>query len=170
MKQIKDFPNYLITLDGKVFSLTSMRFLKNFIKNDYIYVKILKKAYLVHRLMAIAYLPNPKNKSQVNHIDGVKINNLLFNLEWNTPSENIQHSFDIGLRPISDAVRRSGRFAAENFGAKNGYVFKKTILNTETGIFYEGAREAAKTINVSQKYLWRRLSGEIKNTTKFKYI
>ena len=171
MKQIKGLEDYLITLDGRVFSLKTMRFLKNITRpNGYVYVKIGSKTYMAHRLVALTYIPNPENKPQVNHIDGIKTNNKLFNLEWNTQSENIKHSFDIGLRKISDALRESGRVVAEKFGSKNGYVFKKIVLDTETGIFYEGAREAANTINVNTKYLWRRLNGELKNTTKFKYV
>lgn len=171
MKQIKGLEDYLITLDGRVFSLKTMKFLKNITRpNGYVYVKIGNKTYMAHRLVALTYIPNPENKPQVNHIDGVKTNNKLFNLEWNTQSENIKHSFDIGLRKISDALRESGRIAAEKFGSKNGYVFKKIVLDTETGIFYEGAKEAANTINVNSKYLWRRLNGELKNTTKFKYV
>ena len=171
MKQIKGLEDYLITLDGRVFSLKTMRFLKNITRpNGYVYVKIGNKTYMAHRLVALTYIPNPENKPQVNHIDGIKTNNKLFNLEWNTQSENIKHSFDIGLRKISDALRESGRVVAEKFGSKNGYVFKKIVLDTETGIFYEGAREAANTINVNTKYLWRRLNGELKNTTKFKYV
>lgn len=171
MKLIKGMTDYLITLDGRVFSLKTMRFLTNITRpNGYVYVKIGNKSYMAHRLVALTYIDNSENKPQVNHIDGVKTNNMLFNLEWVTQSENIKHSFDIGLRPISDAVRESGRIAAEKFGSKNGYVFKKIVLDTETGIFYEGAKEAANTINVNAKYLWRRLNGELKNTTKFKYV
>jgi hypothetical protein len=59
-----------------------------------------KKIY-EHRIFAICFLKNPENKSDVNHIDGVKSNNSLSNLEWNTRSENIKHSFQTGLqKPI----------------------------------------------------------------------
>ena len=51
----------------------------------------------IHRLVAIAFYGIHKGK-EVNHIDGVKINNHAINLEWITHAENCQHSFDIGLQ------------------------------------------------------------------------
>lgn len=171
MRQIKNHPNYLITVEGKVFSLKTMSFLKLSNRGDgYHTVHLDKKFYRVHRIVAETYIPNPENKLEVNHMDGNKQNNMLCNLEWMTRSENIQHSYDNGLRPISEAVRESGRIAARDFGAKNGFVFNKIVLDTETGVFYEGVQAAADTIGVTKKHLYRKLSGQLKNTTKFKYV
>ena len=56
------------------------------------------KKYLLHRLLAQAFIPNPEGKPCVNHKDGNKHNNALRNLEWVTRSENQRHAYETGLQ------------------------------------------------------------------------
>jgi len=66
-------------------------------RNGYLSVKINRKDYRIHRLVALAFLDNPLNKPDVNHINGNKEDNRLENLEWVTKSDNMLHAYQIGL-------------------------------------------------------------------------
>ena len=57
-----------------------------------------KKDYYIHRLVAQAFIPNPNNLLEINHIDGNKKNNCSINLEWVTRSRNNKHAFEMGLK------------------------------------------------------------------------
>ena len=59
--------------------------------------KDIRKIFKIHRLIAMAFIPNIENKPFINHIDGNKKNNSIDNLEWVTNQENIKHAFKIGL-------------------------------------------------------------------------
>ena len=99
---------YQVSSEGNVKSLVRKhpcnkcsreRILKGQIQKGYKKVMIYKdnkcKWVLIHRLVALAFIPNPENKPQVNHKDGNKLNNNVDNLEWVTASENQKHSVEV---------------------------------------------------------------------------
>ena len=78
---------YAVTSCGKVWSYKRKKFLTPWtVRGGYLQVKLLKdnenKMYYVHRLVAMAYIPNPENLPEINHKDENKTNNCLQNLEW----------------------------------------------------------------------------------------
>ena len=73
-----------------------------------LYKNNIQEVRFIHRLVAETFIPNPENKPEVNHIDGNKSNNRVDNLEWNTHSENIQHSWDNGLQYTTEKMRKAG--------------------------------------------------------------
>lgn len=109
---ILEFPNYMISTFGRVFNAKFKRFFKPaFNSTGYKIVslcgngKCLTKT--IHRLVAEAFIPFRDGAFDVNHIDGDRANNYVWNLEWCTQSENIQHAYNIGQKfpPHPRAIR-----------------------------------------------------------------
>lgn len=101
---------YSIDIFGNVTRLSDNKEMKQQMnKFGYVNVSLSKngkqKQHKVHRLIANAFIPNPQNKEQVNHIDGNKAHNVVWNLEWCTCKENINHAVKTGLNPKCTPVR-----------------------------------------------------------------
>ena len=111
-----------------------------------------------HQLVAICFIDNPNKYNEVNHIDAVKSNNHYTNLEWCTHTENIRHSFKLGL-----VVRKSGNeFHKYDKGRK--------VLDNNTGIIYNSVAGAARSLGLFRTSLNCMLSGSRDNKTSLTYI
>jgi hypothetical protein len=99
---IKDFDNYFINSDGKIKNKKGQLLKVEISKEGYYRVTLSKDGkcvkYLLHRIVAIQFIPNPENKPQVNHKNGIKSDNRVENLEWCTRSENEKHAHKNGLK------------------------------------------------------------------------
>jgi hypothetical protein len=74
-----------------------------------------RKMHSVHRLVAITFIPNPQNKPQVNHKNGIKNDNRVENLEWATASEDLIHSFRVlGRKPSKTGLGKFGKLNSNN--------------------------------------------------------
>lgn len=101
-------------------------------RNGYYRVKLSKngdrRLIGVHRLVAMAFIPNPENKPEVNHIGGVRNWNIFFKLEWNTRRENALHAIEIGMN---------------NPPSGKNHWSSKRIIHLQTGLIYESIKEAS---------------------------
>jgi hypothetical protein len=131
-KQSK-YPNYKVSDTGEVMSYRNqVNLIQRPDSGGYMRVSLFYEGKnfnaLVHRLVAIAFIPNPENKPQVNHKDGDKSNNCVDNLEWVTNNENQAHR------------------------AENGLVFRKRVVQYDLeGNYiktYDSLTEAALTNNL----------------------
>jgi len=144
----KDVPNYeglyMVLSDGRVWSHISRNYLTQHTdKKGYKGVRLYKdgewKQFKVHRVVLSAFIPQPKGKDQINHIDGKKDNNCLNNLEWVTGKENMRHAINTGLE--------KGKKGEEHNMAK---LTESDVLNIRK-LYSSGVTPTGKRI--TQKYL-----------------
>lgn len=157
-KKIKG-TNYGVNKLGVVYDFLNVKIVKQHkSKKGYLRValKINNKwsTYLVHRLVADAFMPNIEDKPQVNHINGVKTDNMVCNLEWNTHKENINHAIKNNL------------FDNSKCHIKN----MKKIKDTSNGFVYNSIKEAAFKNNLKMSTLSAMLTGQNKNKNNLIYI
>lgn len=105
-RDIKNYEgDYQVSNSGNIKSfkkLNNIKILKPGISRGYYFVSLCKngkvKNFRISRLVAIHFIPNPENKPQINHKNGIKIFNHTENLEWSTNGENQVHAYKIGLK------------------------------------------------------------------------
>ena len=151
----KDLGDYVVYSDGKVYSKKSSIFLKPRLGNrGYLFISIpyggKLKNFNIHRMLAQAFIPNPDGKPMVNHINGIKDDNRLENLEWVTNKENMIHAVKIGLITMNHS--------------------KKVVIDMETGVFYESGSELARLLGWIPTSLLAKLNGNRSPIKKYKFV
>ena len=119
----------------------------------------------VHRLVAKAFIPNPGNKPQVNHIDGNKLNNIVDNLEWCTARENAKHAYRNGLEKIYKGVKN---YHYGKKSHKRKKVYQYTLDNKLIRI-WDCAGEVNKKMRISTGNIASCCRGQRKTTGGYKW-
>ena len=119
-----------------------------------------------HRLVALAFISNPQNKPEVNHIDKNPKNNCVENLEWVTRSENEQHKWRVGKKQNEETKKKIGD--AQRGG--KSYRAKK-VMCIETGKTWDSASEASREMGKIRNYVCKACStGRPVKGLHFKYV
>ena len=160
-KKIAINNNYSIDENGNVRNDKRGTFVKpydNKAGKGYLYVCLYNKhikqgAYGVHRLVAQAFIPNPDNKPQVNHIDGNTKNNHVSNLEWVSPLENVVHASKV-LNVMSNY---------SNANKRREKPIKQIDMKTnEIVAIYKSVGEASRQTGIKTPYIVNCVNGKQK--------
>lgn len=152
-KQIEMAPNYEVSDQGRIRNKKTGRILAQRLHRGYMNVALFnngRRIYqLVHRLVAIAFLPVPDSadKREVNHIDEDKTNNNISNLEWVTRLENCRYGTRIERMVQSKKERGSA---------------SRKIICIETGVEYPSVSAASRELGICKSSLYRVINGEQK--------
>jgi len=166
-KDVKGYEGlYQVSNLGRVRS-SGLQIMKTRVSGCYYRIKLCNHGacehVFVHRLVADAFIPNPKKKTQVNHIDGNKLNNIVSNLEWVTPSENAIHSHRVlGHKANNPAL---GKFGVEHWNSKIVLQIKNGVI---IGEFF-GACEAQRKTKINNSGICMVCRGERKTAGGYQW-
>lgn len=162
-KNIEGYPNYMVSNMGRVKSLnynrTGEEKIMKGIKNNrgYLYVQLYKegkqKNYLIHRLVASAFIPNPGNLSEINHINEDKTNNQFTNLEW------CNRIYNLNYGTHNERMAKSKYKPVLQFSKTDEFIKK-----------WDSVSEASRVLGINQGDISSCLKGKYKSAGNYVWI
>lgn len=107
------------------------------------------KIIRLHRLIAEAFIPNPENKPVINHINGIKNDVRIENLEWNTYKENSQHAVKTGLKKVTEKQRNASSKNILKAREINSVKVRQLDLNGNYIKTWNSMTEIKSTLNIN---------------------
>lgn len=149
IKQIENFPQYYITSFGRVWSKNSNRWLKPTVSQRGSHKREIvslgrNNSFYIHRLVAKAFIPNPNNFEEVDHIDTDGLNNKVENLRWVTHEKNMDNEI-----------------TKEKIKSNTGYLVE--IEEIATGKIFYGYDELSEYTGLSKTTLYKHTKNKVKN-------
>jgi alpha-N-acetylglucosamine transferase len=146
---VRSINRFLINKNGIELYFKSKNLRPAINRDGYLQVGLSKNSktnsYCIHHLEGIAFISNPENKPTINHIDGIKTNNYIDNLEWATKSEQAIHSLKYKLRTMPNAW--IGKFGSKHCASKKVDQYTKADIFIIT---HDSIIEASKITNTNK--------------------
>lgn len=153
---IKDFNDYEVSTTGLIRNRHTQKVLTpSKLRNGYMNIKLYKdfkqRNLLLHRVIAIAFIPNPNNLKTVNHKDSNRANNVLENLEWLTQSNNVIHGYINGLHCTKGVKNGNSKLTVKKVLAIREDKRSYPEIAIDYGI-------APTTVgNIKNRYIWKHI-------------
>lgn len=165
---LKDIPNfegrYMASDDGHIWGcvkgdyLSERRTKDGYLSVD-LYIEGRKKRFFVHRLVAMTFIPNPENKATVNHINEIKADNRVTNLEWMTNMENVRYGTGQLRATIANVKRKF----------EQGKKVKQLTLDGKFIRTFESIKETCRVTGVERNALKKCLNGVWHKSHNYKW-
>lgn len=159
MRSVK-YKGYTVFEDGRVIGLKGF-FLKPGLSSNGYYTVVIchdgkHTSVPIHRLIAECFIPNPEGKPHINHINSIRTDNSIDNLEWCTPKENAKHMVKAGrVDKTIDSIRKR---------------MSKPVIDNSNGKIYPSCKNAAESLGINENTLRVKLAGFKINNTSLKYM
>ena len=163
--RVKSLERDVFNSRGIVYHLKEKILVPNLDRGGYTNVGLYKngkrKFMLVHRLVALAFIPNPENKSQINHRDEVKTNNVVENLEWCSAQENANYGTRIQRCVQNRKSQKLGNAPSA-----------KSVFCVELNKKFDSIRRAEEELGIDSSAIGKACKGKLKTAGKFhwKYV